>query len=51
VIGGEGQSLLDSKEIPYFPGSMAVIPQGTRHRVVAGSQGLVLLAKFFPALL
>ncbi len=49
VIDGEGVFFMDSRETRYYPGRMAVIPRGTRHRVVAGDKGLVLCAKFFPA--
>lgn len=51
VIEGEGMLMLDESEAPYHPGHMAVIPKGVKHRVVAGSSGMVMLAKFFPALL
>jgi quercetin dioxygenase-like cupin family protein len=51
VIAGEGKFLLDLKETPYYPGSMGMIPRGTNHKVVAGKSGMVLLAKFFPALI
>ncbi len=51
VIGGEGSGIMNSRDIPYHPGRMAVIPKGARHKVVAGDEGLTLLAKFFPALL
>jgi hypothetical protein len=30
---------------------MAVIPKGTKHKVTAGKEGLVLRAHFFPALM
>jgi len=51
VIEGEGRFMLGSKETPYRPGRIAVIPKGVRHKVIAGGDGLFLLAKFFPALL
>lgn len=51
VISGAGRCQLDGKELPYQPGQMTVIPQGVRHEVIAGEEGLVLLAKFFPPLL
>lgn len=35
----------------YHPKCMGVIPKGTKHKVVAGENGLILLAKFFPALM
>ncbi len=49
VIEGEGVARLAEREFPYHPGQMTVIPQGISHQVVAGENGLVLLAKFFPA--
>ena len=51
VIEGEGNCLLNTKEMPYNPGRMVVIPKGIKHKVIAGNDGLVLLAKYFPALL
>jgi mannose-6-phosphate isomerase-like protein (cupin superfamily) len=51
VIEGEGSFVLGTKMTPYYPGRMGIIPKGTSHKVVAGKVGLVLLAKFFPALL
>lgn len=50
VMAGSGQADLDGRDIPYAPGTMAIIPQGSVHRVEAREQGLILLAKFFPAL-
>ena len=51
VIKGEGKFILDTKETPYYPGRMGMIPKGTNHKVIAGEKGMVLLAKFFPALI
>jgi mannose-6-phosphate isomerase-like protein (cupin superfamily) len=51
VVDGEGMFVLGLRETPYFPGRMAVIPKGAAHKVIAGKDGLLLLAKFFPALL
>jgi quercetin dioxygenase-like cupin family protein len=51
VIEGEGRFILKSKETPYHPGQMGIIPKGTNHKVIAGKRGLILLAKFFPALI
>ena len=51
VIQGDGRSELGSKNADYYPGRMAVIPKGIKHKVIAGDNGLVILAKFFPALL
>lgn len=50
VMGGQGKALLDERSVPYAPGTMAVIPRGVKHRVQAGEDGLLLCAKFFPAL-
>jgi mannose-6-phosphate isomerase-like protein (cupin superfamily) len=51
VLEGDGHCLMGDKSVLYQPGYMAVIPQGIKHRVEAGSGGLVLLAQFTPALL
>jgi len=51
VIEGAGTCNLGGCSVSYGPGQMAVIPSGTLHAVTAGENGLVLLAKFFPALL
>lgn len=51
VIRGKGVFLMNFRETAYRVGSMAVIPPGTRHKVLTGKDGLVLLAKFFPTLL
>ena len=51
VIEGEGKFVLESKETPYHPGRIGIIPKGTKHKVIAGEDGLILLAKFFPALM
>ncbi len=50
VIGGTGHCTLDGSMLPYGAGQMTVIPCGTPHAVTAEHEGLVLLAKFFPAL-
>ncbi len=50
VIEGEGNFILNAKETSYYPGSMAVIPKGMKHKIIAGRNGLVFLAKYFPAL-
>jgi quercetin dioxygenase-like cupin family protein len=51
VIEGEGKFFLDTKETSYYPGRMGMIPKGINHKVIAGERGMVLLAKFFPALI
>ena len=51
VIAGAGRSFLDETAIDYYPGIVAVIPKGLKHRVIAGDADLYLLATFIPALL
>jgi len=51
VVAGEGAGQLAGRVVRYLPGCVTVIPRGSQHEVTAGPQGLVLLAKFFPALL
>jgi quercetin dioxygenase-like cupin family protein len=51
VIEGEGKFFLGKKVTSYYPGHIGVIPKATNHKVIAGEKGMVLLAKFFPALL
>ena len=51
VIEGSGTCFLSEKEIPYSVGSIALIPADIIHKVVAGNDGIFLLAKFTPALL
>jgi quercetin dioxygenase-like cupin family protein len=50
VLEGKGDFTLAGRRTAYYPGRMGVIPKGMIHRVKAGADGLVLLAKFFPAL-
>ncbi len=51
VIEGQGFLCLAEETIDYHTGKFAVTPKGIEHRIEAGKKGLVLLAKFFPALL
>ena len=51
VIDGSGTLFLDKSEVTYNIGSLSVIPADTKHKVIAGDQGLYILAKFSPALL
>ncbi|MFH0834104.1 MAG: cupin domain-containing protein [Patescibacteria group bacterium] len=50
VISGTAKGIIGAKEINYQPGTILVIPAGIPHKVVAGSEGVVILAKFTPAL-
>lgn len=51
VIEGSGNCQVNDEFIPYMPGSVALIPADIDHKVVAGKEGIFLLAKFSPALL
>jgi len=51
IIEGSGICQLDGIEIHYLPGDSAVIPDDTKHKVTAGENGLMIYAKFIPALL
>ncbi len=51
VLEGQGILCLAEETVDYHTGKFAVTPKGIGHRVEAGKNGLVLLAKFFPALL
>ncbi|MBU0992557.1 MAG: ectoine synthase [Proteobacteria bacterium] len=51
VIEGDGFCQLIENRFDYRPGKMAVIPEKESHLVQAGGNGLILLAKFFPAML
>jgi quercetin dioxygenase-like cupin family protein len=46
VLAGEGVCIIEGKNIRYVPGVMGIMPADTVHRVVAGEQGLLLLATF-----
>jgi quercetin dioxygenase-like cupin family protein len=50
VLEGEGICTVAAKEIRYAAGVMGIMPADTVHRVVAGEQGLLLLATFSPPL-
>ncbi len=50
VAEGDGSCVLSGKSIRYAPGVSAVMPMGEEHEVLAGENGLKILAKFVPAL-
>ncbi len=50
VIAGKGVCINDGVNIPYEVGTISIFPTGVKHEVIAGEEGLFLLAKFFPAL-
>jgi len=51
VIAGQGVCFFNKETVDYQQGRMLVIPAGENHSVQAGENGLILLAKFFPALI
>lgn len=51
IINGGALCYIGDKKFQYKPGDCAIIPQDTVHKVIAFDDGLMLLAKFFPALL
>lgn len=51
VITGEGKCFLEDKKVGYSVGTLSVIPQGMKHKVMAINGELYLFAKFIPALL
>lgn len=50
VVRGSGNCSIEDEVIEYGPGKIALIPADVNHEVNAGKDGLLLLAKFFPAL-
>ena len=50
VIAGEGRCINDGAGLKYEPGVISIIPEGIPHEVTAGENGLLLFAKFMPAL-
>ena len=51
VMAGEGRCEIGDETVDYAPGTIAYIPDDIHHRVMAGKDGLELLAKFSPALI
>lgn len=50
VMAGSGAATGEGKRMAYAPGVVAVFEAGSRHSVEAGADGLLLFAKFMPAL-
>ena len=46
VITGNGVCLIEQEEVPYVPGTMAIIACNAPHEVRAGAERLCLFAKF-----
>ena len=51
VIDGKGICFLNNKQQEYQCGTISVIPEDIKHKIIAGNEGLLLFAKFIPALL
>jgi quercetin dioxygenase-like cupin family protein len=50
IIAGIGSCKNAGVTLPYQRGTVSIFPAGVPHEVNAGSEGLYLFAKFFPAL-
>lgn len=46
VMGGSGVCVTEQGEVPYVPGTVAVLAANAPHEVRAGAEGLRLFAKF-----
>jgi quercetin dioxygenase-like cupin family protein len=51
VVQGQGVCHTRGLELDYRPGVVSLMPASEPHRILAGPEGLCLLAKFAPALL
>ena len=50
IIDGEGIAFVQEKNVDYRSGISSFIPADTPHSITAGANGLLLMAKFIPAL-
>jgi quercetin dioxygenase-like cupin family protein len=50
VVHGDGVCEIGDNTVDYSTGVVGVIPKGVAHRVVAGDEGLYILAVFTPSL-
>lgn len=50
VISGQGTCINNQCEIHYSSGVISIMPKAVPHEVHAGDDGLLLFAKFIPAL-
>ncbi len=50
IIEGQGTALVNDKKIDYTLGVVSLIPDSVPHEIKSGEKGLLLLAKFIPAL-
>lgn len=51
VVSGRGSCIVGDRELKYNTGVVSCIPDNIYHRIVAGEDGLCLMAKFSPALI
>jgi len=51
IISGNGYCMIEQNKFDYQKGIIGFIPADKNHSVKSGDNGLLLLAKFFPALL
>lgn len=51
VLDGAGICMIEQQKLNYQKGVTGFIPEDKNHIVKAGTEGLLLIAKFFPALL
>ena len=50
VIYGDGVCMNEGVELEYSIGTISIMKKGMPHEVIAGDEGLLLFAKFIPAL-
>lgn len=50
VIKGSGVCETEGASLTYEVGTVAILPAGIEHEVIAGEEGLFLFAKFMPPL-
>lgn len=50
VIGGSGICVNEGIKLAYSIGKISIMRKGMPHEVIAGNDGLLLFAKFIPAL-
>lgn len=50
VIGGSGICINEGSELEYGIGTVSIMKKAMPHEVIAGDEGLLMFAKFIPAL-
>jgi len=51
ILEGNGNCIIGERATEYVSGTVSIIPADTTHKVIAGNEGLFMLATFSPALL